>query len=90
MLIELMAMPNVVLELRLRVFNVLVSGSELLRARDAAGWRVFIYGLFLEGARWNMEDYYVDESFPKVLYDTFPPVINHVIKCIEIYENNTR
>lgn len=37
MLIELMAMPNVVLELRLRVFNVLVSGSELVRARDAAG-----------------------------------------------------
>ncbi|XP_047987651.1 dynein axonemal heavy chain 7-like [Leguminivora glycinivorella] len=35
---------------------------------------VYIKGLFMEGARWNMEDYYVDESFPKVLYDTFPPV----------------
>lgn len=64
-----------------------VQNSFVLETRPDEG--VFIYGLFLEGARWNMEDYYVDESFPKVLYDTFPPVINHVIKCIEIYENNT-
>lgn len=35
---------------------------------------VYIDGLYLEGARWNMENYYVDESFPKVLYDTFPIV----------------
>lgn len=65
-----------------------VQNSFVLETRPDEG--VFIYGLFLEGARWNMEDYYVDESFPKVLYDTFPPVINHVIKCIAIYENNTR
>lgn len=65
-----------------------VQNSFVLETRPDEG--VFIYGLFLEGARWNMEDYYVDESFPKVLYDTFPPVINHVIKSIEIYENNTR
>ncbi|XP_037866676.1 dynein axonemal heavy chain 7 isoform X1 [Bombyx mori] len=35
---------------------------------------VYIRGLFMEGARWNMEDYYIDESYPKVLYDDFPPV----------------
>ncbi|XP_028155786.1 dynein heavy chain 7, axonemal [Ostrinia furnacalis] len=35
---------------------------------------VYIRGLFLEGARWNMEDYYIDESLSKVLYDEFPPV----------------
>ncbi|XP_050670485.1 dynein axonemal heavy chain 7-like [Leptidea sinapis] len=35
---------------------------------------VYIRGLFMEGARWNMEDYYVDESHPKILYDEFPPV----------------
>lgn len=40
---------------------------------------VYIEGLFLEGARWNMEDYYIDESFPKILYDTFPIVSNLVI-----------
>lgn len=35
---------------------------------------VYIKGLFMEGARWNMERYHVDESIPKVLYDEFPPV----------------
>ncbi|XP_052747260.1 dynein axonemal heavy chain 7 [Bicyclus anynana] len=35
---------------------------------------VYIYGLFMEGARWNMSAYVVDESLPKVLYDDFPPV----------------
>ena len=35
---------------------------------------VYIRGLYMEGARWNMEDYIVDESIPKVLYDEFPPV----------------
>ncbi|XP_072937032.1 dynein axonemal heavy chain 7 [Epargyreus clarus] len=35
---------------------------------------VYIRGLFMEGARWNMDDYIVDESLPKVLYDEFPPV----------------
>lgn len=35
---------------------------------------VYINGLYMEGARWNMEDYVVDESKPKILYDDFPPV----------------
>ncbi|CAG4997774.1 unnamed protein product [Parnassius apollo] len=35
---------------------------------------VYIRGLFMEGARWNMTSYIVDESFPKILYDDFPPV----------------
>ncbi|XP_045510942.1 dynein axonemal heavy chain 7 [Colias croceus] len=35
---------------------------------------VYIRGLFMEGARWNMDDYCVDESHPTVLYDEFPPV----------------
>lgn len=35
---------------------------------------VYIRGLFMEGARWNMEEYCIDESHPKILYDEFPPV----------------
>uniref|UniRef100_A0A2A4JQR8 Dynein axonemal heavy chain 7 n=1 Tax=Heliothis virescens TaxID=7102 RepID=A0A2A4JQR8_HELVI len=35
---------------------------------------VYIRGLFMEGARWNMDEMCVDESIPKILYDDFPPV----------------
>lgn len=35
---------------------------------------VYIRGLYMEGARWNMDDMMVDESIPKILYDDFPPV----------------
>lgn len=35
---------------------------------------VIIYGLFLEGARLNMNTMSLDESFPKVLYETMPHV----------------
>lgn len=34
---------------------------------------VYINGLFMEGARWNIEGF-IDESFNKILYDDFPPV----------------
>jgi len=34
----------------------------------------YIYGLFLEGCRWNTKDYCLDESKPKELYTQFPPI----------------
>jgi len=28
----------------------------------------FIHGLFMDGARWNVEDHHIDESHPRVLF----------------------
>ncbi|XP_017795795.1 PREDICTED: dynein heavy chain 7, axonemal-like [Habropoda laboriosa] len=33
---------------------------------------IYIYGLFLDGARFNKEQMALDESFPKVLYENMP------------------
>ncbi|KAJ2953865.1 hypothetical protein O0L34_g1493 [Tuta absoluta] len=53
-------------------FHFEVQREETKKERPAEG--VYVDGLFMEGARWNMEDFYVDESFPKILYDNFPIV----------------
>ncbi|XP_060516742.1 dynein axonemal heavy chain 7 [Cylas formicarius] len=50
---------------------------------------VLVYGLFLEGARWNYEKMIIDESLPKVLYDNVPHIWLKPIKRDELIERHT-
>jgi dynein heavy chain len=34
----------------------------------------FVYGLFIEGCRWNSESEVLAESFPKVLFSQMPHI----------------
>jgi dynein heavy chain len=42
---------------------------------------VYVYGMFLEGARWNYDKHMLDDSLPKKLYDELPLV--HIIPTVE-------
>jgi dynein heavy chain len=45
-----------------------------------------IYGLFMDGARWDDENRCVEDSFPKVLWSTMSPML---LKPVEVDEDNT-
>jgi dynein heavy chain len=51
---------------------------------------VFIYGMLLEGARWNYDTHVLDDSMPKELYTDVPvihlnPVPNRVVPTSGVY-----
>ncbi|CAH1130366.1 unnamed protein product [Ceutorhynchus assimilis] len=50
---------------------------------------VYVYGLFLDGARWNPDKMIVDESLPKVLYDAVPYIWLIPIKRDDLEEKQT-
>lgn len=57
------------------VFDFRVTGTEVadhaaIETPPEDG--VFVYGVFLEGCRWNREAMKLDESTPKILYDVLP------------------
>ncbi len=66
----------------LLAFDFIVQTRQLPSERPADG--VYINGLFLEGARWNDEEYTISESLPKVLYDPLPVIWFKPAKKAEI------
>lgn len=48
---------------------------------------VYVYGLFMEGARWDERKDEVAESMPKVLFSHMKPLWITLKKKIEIYED---
>jgi dynein heavy chain len=53
-----------------------IAGEVTEKPADGA----YIYGLFLEAARWNSEEEILDESLPKILFSTLPMV--KLIPCL--------
>lgn len=65
-------------QLRFADFNfikIIIQVQENWELTEPPDEGVYIKGLFMEGARWNADLMCVDESFPKILYDDFPPVM---------------
>ncbi|XP_053995911.1 dynein axonemal heavy chain 7-like isoform X3 [Hylaeus anthracinus] len=67
-------------------FVVLESGTAGISAPEDG---VYVYGLFLDGARFNMKQMCLDESIPKVLYENMPPLWLIPMKQEDIKERIT-
>ncbi|KAL1389180.1 hypothetical protein pipiens_001339 [Culex pipiens pipiens] len=50
---------------------------------------VYVYGLFVEGARWDRKKGYLQESFPRVLFDTMPHIWMQPIKKDDLVLRHT-
>ncbi|CAI6353848.1 unnamed protein product [Macrosiphum euphorbiae] len=52
-------------------FDITIYEPEI-ELMDKPEWRVYCQGLFLEGARWDRELQVLNESYPKIIFDTLP------------------
>lgn len=65
----------------LLAFDYLVQQQETVDTPPEDG--VYVYGLFLEGARWDKTTQCLNEALPRILYDTMPLVSNFSIKLLK-------
>jgi dynein heavy chain len=53
-------------------FSFLTPKQEVIAQTTKPEDGAYVYGLFMEGARWNVEAHWLDESLPRVLFVTMP------------------
>ncbi|XP_055588743.1 dynein axonemal heavy chain 7 isoform X2 [Uranotaenia lowii] len=76
-----------VIPIDLLVFdNVALQQSEFTEPPEDG---VYVYGLFLEGARWDRTLGHLQEAFPRVLYDTMPHIWMQPVKKDDLIPRHT-
>lgn len=68
----------------LLVFDFIVTKTETddcATIKSAPDVGVFVYGLFMEGMRWNRDTMQIGESQPKVLFDMLP--VMHLVPVLQ-------
>lgn len=64
-------------------FEVLDDADKYTEPEDGA----YVYGMFIEGARWNRDTHLIDESYPKCITDAMPKILLKPMKKQDIPDN---